>query len=112
MAVADPALRDPTVRLGALCDSGTLRLLSEEDHSGVVIARGFVFGRAVIAYATSTGGSLGADGCARIVWAVDAAAREGIVDEVISPDSTRRRIVEGLAAAGTPIRRHDSALVR
>lgn len=78
MAVFETALHDPVVRLGALCDSGTLRLLSEEDSSGVVIARGFVFGRAVIAYATSTGGSLGADGCARIVWAVDTAAREGI----------------------------------
>uniref|UniRef100_UPI0039BEED6A carboxyl transferase domain-containing protein n=1 Tax=Lentzea alba TaxID=2714351 RepID=UPI0039BEED6A len=44
----------------------------------MVIARGYVFGRAVIAYATSSGGSLGADGCARIVWAVDSAAREGV----------------------------------
>ncbi|MEU0882383.1 carboxyl transferase domain-containing protein [Lentzea sp. NPDC005914] len=70
-------LRCPVARLEALCDNGTVRLLSEVDSAGVVIARGRVLGRPVIAYATSSG-SLGADGCERIVWAVDSAARERV----------------------------------
>ncbi|MET9632072.1 carboxyl transferase domain-containing protein [Lentzea sp. NPDC006480] len=62
--------------LRALCDRGTLRLLSDVDSAGVVIARGSVLGRPVIAYATS--GSIGVGGSERIVWAVDSAAREGV----------------------------------
>ncbi|MEV6238272.1 carboxyl transferase domain-containing protein [Lentzea sp. NPDC051838] len=68
---------DPVASLGALCDSGTVRLLSDVDSAGVVIARGRVSGRPVIAHATFSG-SLDADGCSRIVWAVDTAACEGV----------------------------------
>ncbi|MDT7790034.1 MAG: acetyl-CoA/propionyl-CoA carboxylase carboxyl transferase subunit [Pseudonocardiales bacterium] len=68
---------DREMDMVALCDRGTLRLLSDVDSAGVVIARGCVLGRPVIAYAASSG-SLGAAGSKRIVWAVDSAAREGV----------------------------------
>ncbi|HTJ39221.1 MAG TPA: carboxyl transferase domain-containing protein [Dactylosporangium sp.] len=72
-------LRDPEVRLRALVDRGTLRLLEPRDDSGVVGARGEIDGTAVIAFATDAtrmGGALGAEGCRRIVDAIDIAIRE------------------------------------
>jgi acetyl-CoA/propionyl-CoA carboxylase carboxyl transferase subunit len=42
---------DPRLRLRALFDRGTLRLLAPEDDSGVLHARGEVDGTPAIAYA-------------------------------------------------------------
>ena len=71
--------RDPEVRLRALFDRGTLRLLQERDSSGVLCARGEVDGTPVIAFATDPtkmGGAMGTDGCRHIVDSIDAAVRE------------------------------------
>jgi acetyl-CoA/propionyl-CoA carboxylase carboxyl transferase subunit len=71
--------RDPEVRLRALFDRGTLRLLHERDSSGVLAARGEVDGTAVIAFAndgTTMGGAMGTDGCRHIVDSIDTAVRE------------------------------------
>jgi len=73
--------RDPEVRLRALFDRGTLRLLQERDGSGVLAARGQVDGTPVIAFAsdaTRMGGAMGTEGCRHIVDAIDAAVRERV----------------------------------
>jgi acetyl-CoA/propionyl-CoA carboxylase carboxyl transferase subunit len=79
--VAGPRLddpRDPVPRLRALFDDGTTGLVHLPDSSGVVVAHGRVDGAKVIAYCTDArrlGGALGADGCGRIVDAIETAAR-------------------------------------
>ncbi|MGI5236959.1 acyl-CoA carboxylase subunit beta [Dactylosporangium sp. CA-139066] len=76
--VADD-FRDPEVRLRALFDRGTLRLLDPRDDCGVVAARGEIDGTLAVAFATDAtrmGGALGAEGCRRIVDAIDLAVRE------------------------------------
>jgi acetyl-CoA/propionyl-CoA carboxylase carboxyl transferase subunit len=82
--VADEAavdFRDPEVRLRALFDQGTMRLLIQRDDSGALSARGEIDGTPVVAYATDgtrMGGALGTDGCRYIVDAIDAAVRERV----------------------------------
>jgi acetyl-CoA/propionyl-CoA carboxylase carboxyl transferase subunit len=74
-------LRDPEVRLRALFDPGTLRLLQPRDTSGVLAARGEIDGTLVIAFATDAtrmGGAMGTDGCRQIVDSIDAAVRERV----------------------------------
>jgi acetyl-CoA/propionyl-CoA carboxylase carboxyl transferase subunit len=73
--------RDPEVRLRALFDQGTLRLLVPRDDSGVLYARGEVDGTPAIAYATDAtrmGGAMGIEGCQHVVDAIDAAVRERV----------------------------------
>ncbi len=73
--------RDPEVRLRALFDTGTLRLLAPRDDSGVLAARGQIEGTPAIAYctdATRMGGAMGTEGCRHIVEAIDTAVRERI----------------------------------
>jgi acetyl-CoA/propionyl-CoA carboxylase carboxyl transferase subunit len=73
--------RDPEVRLRALFDRGSLRLLQNRDDSGVLAARGEIDGAAVIAFAsdaTKMGGAMGDEGCRHVVDAIDAAVRERI----------------------------------
>ncbi|OKI77732.1 acyl-CoA carboxylase subunit beta [Micromonospora sp. CB01531] len=73
--------RDPEVRLRALFDAGSLRLLAPRDSSGVRYARGEIDGTPAIAYATDAtkmGGAMGADGCRHIVDAIDTAVRERV----------------------------------
>jgi acetyl-CoA/propionyl-CoA carboxylase carboxyl transferase subunit len=76
-AVVDP--RDPRVRLAALFDEGTLRLLTDEDDSGALAGVGRVEGMPVVAFASDPrlqGGAMGAVGCAAIVHGYDHAVRE------------------------------------
>jgi acetyl-CoA/propionyl-CoA carboxylase carboxyl transferase subunit len=82
-AEADEALppdpRDPRVRLEALFDEGSLRLIAEEDTSGALAGVGRVEGMPVVAFASDPrfqGGAMGAEGCAHIVLAYDHAVRE------------------------------------
>ncbi|HLU44542.1 MAG TPA: carboxyl transferase domain-containing protein [Natronosporangium sp.] len=73
--------RDPEVRLRALFDEGTLRLLIPRDSSGVLYARGEIDGTPAIAYATDgtrMGGAMGSEGCQHIVDAIDLAVRERV----------------------------------
>ncbi|MGI5214166.1 acyl-CoA carboxylase subunit beta [Plantactinospora sp. CA-290183] len=73
--------RDPEVRLRALFDAGSLRLLMPRDDSGVLWARGEVDGTPAIAYvtdATIMGGAMGAQGCQHIVDAIDTALRDRV----------------------------------
>ena len=108
--------RDPEVRLRALFDPGTLRLLQPRDTSGVLAARGEVDGAPVIAFATDAtrmGGAMGTEGCRHIVDAIDAAVRERV--PVIGLwHSGGARLAEGvvaLDAVGPGVRR-DGAGVR
>ena len=73
--------RDPEVRLRALFDHGTLRLLAPRDDSGVLYARGEIDGTAAVAFATDgtrMGGAMGIEGCRHIVDAIDTAVRERV----------------------------------
>jgi acetyl-CoA/propionyl-CoA carboxylase carboxyl transferase subunit len=73
--------RDPEVRLRALFDRGTLRLMVPKDDSGVLYARGEVDGTPAIAFATDAtrmGGAMGIEGCQHVVDAIDAAVRERV----------------------------------
>jgi acetyl-CoA/propionyl-CoA carboxylase carboxyl transferase subunit len=74
-------LRDPEVRLRALVDRGTLRLVQPRDTSGVLVARGEISGAPVIAFATDAtrmGGALGTEGCRHIEDSIDTAVRERV----------------------------------
>jgi acetyl-CoA/propionyl-CoA carboxylase carboxyl transferase subunit len=73
--------RDPEVRLRALFDRGSMRLLAPRDDSGVLFARGQIDGTPAIAYAsdaTRMGGAMGTQGCQHIVEAIDTAVRERV----------------------------------
>jgi acetyl-CoA/propionyl-CoA carboxylase carboxyl transferase subunit len=73
--------RDPEVRLRALFDPGSLRLLVPRDDSGVLAARGEVDGTPVVAYASDAarmGGAMGTEGCRHIVDSIDTAVRERV----------------------------------
>jgi acetyl-CoA/propionyl-CoA carboxylase carboxyl transferase subunit len=73
--------RDPEVRLRALFDQGSLRLLIPSDGSGVLYARGEVDGTPAIAFAsdaTRMGGAMGIEGCQHVVDAIDTAVRERV----------------------------------
>jgi acetyl-CoA/propionyl-CoA carboxylase carboxyl transferase subunit len=74
-------LRDPQVRLRALFDEGSLRLLAPRDGSGVLAGRGEVAGAPVIGFASDParmGGAMGTEGCRLIVDAIDTAVRERV----------------------------------
>jgi acetyl-CoA/propionyl-CoA carboxylase carboxyl transferase subunit len=76
-APSDP--RDPRVRLEALFDEGSLRLLTEEDDSGALAGVGRIEGMPVVAYASDPrvqGGAMSSAGCEHIVHAYDHAVRE------------------------------------
>lgn len=76
---ADP--RDPVVRLTALLDEGTLRLITAQDRSGVLAAMGRVEGVPVVAFCSDArvqGGAMGSEGCEHIVHAYDVAVRERV----------------------------------
>ncbi|PZG22256.1 acyl-CoA carboxylase subunit beta [Nonomuraea aridisoli] len=76
---ADP--RDPAVRLAALLDEGSVRLITPQDKSGVLAAMGRVEGVPVVAFcsdARSQGGAMGSEGCEHIVHAYDVAVRERV----------------------------------
>jgi len=83
-ARAEPALadwRDPELRLTALFDPGSLRLLQPRDDSGVLAAEGRIDGARAVAFATDAtrmGGAMGAAGCAAIVAAIDLAVTDGV----------------------------------
>jgi acetyl-CoA/propionyl-CoA carboxylase carboxyl transferase subunit len=73
--------RDPELRLRALYEDGSLRLLAPRDDSGVLWARGEVDGNPVIAFATDAtrmGGAMGTVGCRHVVDAIDTAVRERV----------------------------------
>lgn len=73
--------RDPLVRLRALFDEGTVRLLVDADGSGVLSARGEIDGMPAVAFATDAvrmGGAMGVEGCQRIADTIDTAVRERI----------------------------------
>jgi acetyl-CoA/propionyl-CoA carboxylase carboxyl transferase subunit len=92
--------RDPEVRLRALFDRGTLRLLQTRDDSGVLAARGEIDGTAVIGFATDAtkmGGAMGDEGCRHIVDAIDIAVRER-VPVVGLWHSGGARLAEGVVA--------------
>ncbi|MCO5970726.1 acyl-CoA carboxylase subunit beta [Actinoallomurus soli] len=74
-----PDPRDPRVRLEALFDEGSLRLLTEEDTSGALAGVGRIEGMPVVAFASDPrvqGGAMGYEGCEAIVHAYDHAVRE------------------------------------
>ncbi|MEO3892143.1 carboxyl transferase domain-containing protein [Nonomuraea sp. B5E05] len=76
---ADP--RDPIVRLTALLDEGSLRLITPEDKSGMLAAMGRVEGVPVVAFCSDArfqGGAMGSEGCEHIVHAYDVAVRERV----------------------------------
>ena len=76
-AAADP--RDPRIRLLALFDEGSLRLLTDEDTSGALAGVGRIEGMPVVAFACDPrvqGGAMGGEGCAHIVHAYDHAIKE------------------------------------
>ncbi|MFI9589890.1 acyl-CoA carboxylase subunit beta [Nonomuraea sp. NPDC052265] len=76
---ADP--RDPVVRLTALLDEGSLRLITPEDNSGVLAAMGRIEGVPVAAFCSDArfqGGAMGSEGCEHIVHAYDVAVRERV----------------------------------
>ncbi|WP_199565138.1 acyl-CoA carboxylase subunit beta [Spongiactinospora rosea] len=73
--------RDPRVRLAALLDEGSVRLITPEDTSGALAAMGRVEGVPVVAFcndARTQGGAMGSEGCEHIVHAYDVAVRERV----------------------------------
>jgi len=81
---AEPApadWRDPELRLTALFDPGSLRLLQPRDDSGVLAAEGRIDGTRAVAFATDAtrmGGAMGTAGCAAIVAAIDLAVADRV----------------------------------
>ncbi len=72
--------RDPEIRLEALFDPGTTRLLTPHDASGVLAACGEIDGVLAVAFASDPrvqGGALGTEGCAAIVTAYEEALAQG-----------------------------------
>ncbi|WP_363326326.1 carboxyl transferase domain-containing protein [Haloactinopolyspora sp.] len=73
--------RNPKHRLAALLDSGSLELISPDDHSGMLAATGTVHGTPVVAFcsdATVMGGAMGVDGCRVVVDAYERALTDGV----------------------------------
>ncbi|MET9069813.1 carboxyl transferase domain-containing protein [Streptosporangium sandarakinum] len=76
---ADP--RDPQVRMAALLDEGSIRLITPADRSGVLAAMGRVEGVPVVVFVSDArvqGGAMGSAGCEHIVHAYDVAVRERV----------------------------------
>jgi acetyl-CoA/propionyl-CoA carboxylase carboxyl transferase subunit len=71
--------RNPVTRLTNLLDPGSLELITPDDLSGMVAARGTIAGATVIAFcsdATVMGGAMGDAGCDVVVQAYEVARRE------------------------------------
>ncbi|MDX6259768.1 MAG: acetyl-CoA/propionyl-CoA carboxylase carboxyl transferase subunit, partial [Kribbellaceae bacterium] len=71
--------RNPVSRLTALFDPGTLELITPDNLSGMLAARGTIAGAAVIAFcsdATVMGGAMGDEGCEVVVQAYHVAREE------------------------------------
>jgi acetyl-CoA/propionyl-CoA carboxylase carboxyl transferase subunit len=80
-APAKTLSRDPEVRLEALFDPGSVRLLTPHDKSGAVAATGTIDGMTAVAFASDPrvqGGALGREGCAAIVTAYEEALVRGV----------------------------------
>jgi acetyl-CoA/propionyl-CoA carboxylase carboxyl transferase subunit len=98
--------RDPELRLHALFDPGTTRLLTPHDSSGAVAACGEIDGALAVAFASDPrvqGGALGADGCLAIVAAYEEALAQGVpvIGLWHSGGARLREGVESLHAIGT-----------
>jgi acetyl-CoA/propionyl-CoA carboxylase carboxyl transferase subunit len=98
--------RDPEVRLGALFDPGTVRLLAPHDASGAVAASGEIGGTPAVAFASDArvqGGAMGSAGCAAIVTAYEKALAQGapVIGLWHSGGARLREGVESLHAVGT-----------
>ncbi len=106
---AGPALtlsRDPEVRLEALFDPGSVRLLTPHDKSGAVAATGAIDGMTAVAFASDPrvqGGALGSEGCAAIVTAYEEALAQGapVIGLWHSGGARLREGAESLHAVGT-----------
>lgn len=73
--------RNPNHRLAALLDEGSLELISPDDLSGMLAAKGTVDGTPVVAFcsdATVMGGAMGNDGCSVVVEAYEQALADGV----------------------------------
>ena len=98
--------RDPEVRLQALFDPGTVRLLTPHDDSGAVAACGEIAGMLAVGFASDPrvqGGAMGAAGCAAIVAAYEEALAQGVpvIGLWHSGGARLREGVESLHAVGT-----------
>ena len=98
--------RDPEVRLEALFDPGTTRLLTPHDTSGVVAACGEIDGALAVAFASDArvqGGAMGSAGCAAVVAAYEEALAQGVpvIGLWHSGGARLREGVESLHAIGT-----------
>jgi acetyl-CoA/propionyl-CoA carboxylase carboxyl transferase subunit len=97
--------RDPEVRLEALFDPGTVRLLTPHDASGALAATGRIEGVPAVAFASDPrvqGGAMGTAGCAAIVAAYDEAMAQGapVIGLWHSGGARLREGVESLHAVG------------
>jgi len=73
--------RNPVIRLTTLLDPGSLELITPDNLSGMVAARGTIAGAAVVAFcsdATVMGGAMGDEGCDVVVMAYDVARAEQV----------------------------------
>jgi acetyl-CoA/propionyl-CoA carboxylase carboxyl transferase subunit len=98
--------RDPELRLAALFDPGTLRLLTPDDDSGALAAAGTIDGMPAVAFACDPrvqGGAMGTAGCAAITAAYDEAMTQGVpvIGLWHSGGARLREGVESLHAVGT-----------
>jgi len=95
-AAIDP--RDPQLRIERILDSGTIKLLSERDKSGMLAAHGSVNGVAVTVFAcdaTIQGGAMGNDG-AKVICAAYEYARKNNTPIVGIWHSGGARLREGV----------------
>ncbi len=97
--------RDPMVRLEALFDPGSVRLLLPPDTGGVLAAEGRIDGLPSVAFASDPrvqGGAMGSAGCATIVTAYDHAVKIGapVLGLWHSGGARLREGVESLDAVG------------
>jgi acetyl-CoA/propionyl-CoA carboxylase carboxyl transferase subunit len=98
--------RDPEVRLEALFDPGSVRLLTPHNKSGAVAATGTIDGMTAVAFASDPrvqGGALGSEGCAAIVTAYEEALAQGapVLGLWHSGGARLREGAESLHAVGT-----------
>ena len=105
-APAKTLSRDPEVRLEALFDPGSVRLLTPHDKSGAVAATGTIDGMTAVAFASDPrvqGGALGSEGCAAIVTAYEEALVQGapVLGLWHSGGARLREGAESLHAVGT-----------
>jgi acetyl-CoA/propionyl-CoA carboxylase carboxyl transferase subunit len=73
--------RNPNHRLAALFDEGSLKLISEDDDSGMLAGVGTIDGNRAVAFcsdATVMGGAMGEIGCKVVVRAYERALADGL----------------------------------